>query len=278
MNKGVLIKMFTMPKLAFYVTLRCNLKCKLCAVYAPYYKEPFHPTLEYLNQCIDQYFNIVERVRLFSISGGEPLLRNDLPLIINKIHQYENRIDRLEIITNGTIIPSDELIDSLQQFRIQLNFLVDDYGQDKSVNALAASVKFRKIDGASVTLRDYHSDEMHCGGWVNYGISVDSPQKSIEETKRLFSKCSYPQKLDFCTSMVNGKLYSCTQLRRLIEIGVLDPDPSEVFDLFDPNQSAESIWERIKALYDVDMLSACAYCNGICDDSIRYPAAEQLSH
>lgn len=78
--------------------------------------------------------------------------------------------------------------------------------------------------------------------------------------------------------MVNGKLYSCTQLRRLIEIGVLDPDPSEVFDLFDPNQSAESIWERIKALYDVDMLSACAYCNGICDDSIRYPAAEQLSH
>ena len=77
--------------------------------------------------------------------------------------------------------------------------------------------------------------------------------------------------------MVAGKLYSCTQLRRLIELGKIESDPSEVFDLFDPNQSDESIRERIKALYTVDMLSACAYCNGICDDSIRYPAAEQLS-
>lgn len=272
--------MFTMPKLAFYVTLRCNLKCRLCAVYAPYYKEPFHPTLEYLNQCIDQYFKVVERVRLFSVSGGEPLLRNDLPRVIEKIHQYEDRIDRLEIITNGTIIPSDELIDSLRKFEIELNFLVDDYGRDKSVNALVASEKFRKIKDAKVTLRDYHSNEMHCGGWVDYGISSDSPlppKKSADEAKCLFAKCSYPQKLDFCTSMVNGKLYSCTQLRRLIELGVIAPDPSEVFDLFDPSQSPESIWARIKALYDVDMLSACAYCNGICDDSIRYPAAEQLS-
>lgn len=269
--------MFSMPKLAFYVTLRCNLKCKLCAVYAPYYKEPFHPTAEYLCQCIDRYFEVVDHIRLFSVSGGEPLLRTDLPLIINKIHQYEDRIDRLEIITNGTIVPSEELIQSLSAFKIRMNFLVDNYGPDRSIHAVETSKQFRRIEGANVILRDYHSEKMHCGGWVDYGISENSLQKPINATKALFAKCSYPQKLDFCTSMVNGKLYSCTQLRRLIELGVLEPDPSEVFDLFDPTISDEVIRARIKALYDVDMLSACAYCNDICDDSTRYPAAEQIS-
>lgn len=268
--------MFSMPKLAFYVTLRCNLKCKLCAVYAPYYETPFHPTLEYLYKCIDRYFEIVDHIHLFSISGGEPLLRKDLPQILNKIRQYENRINILEIITNGTIIPSDELLESLKMFKIDVNLLVDNYGVDKSINAVETSKKFQKVDGANVILRDYYSENMHCGGWVDYGISQSSVQKSPEIAKKLFAKCSYPQKLNFCTSMVDGKLYSCTQLRRLVDLGVITPDPSEVFDLFDTTYSDEAIRERIETLYTVNMLSACAYCNGICDDSIRYPAAEQL--
>lgn len=267
---------FTMPKLAFYVTLRCNLKCKLCAVYAPYYENPFHPSTEFLLKCIDRYFEIVDNIRLFSISGGEPLLRKDLPEIISKVYEYQSRIDRLEIITNGTIIPSDNLICELRAFGDKVNILVDDYGPSKSINAAKATDKFKELEMARVVLRDYHSENMHCGGWVNYGVSKDSKMCSETEAKMRFSKCSYPQKLDFCTSMVNGKLYSCTQLRRLIELQMIDPSPNEVFDLFDDSQSDESIKHRISNLYKVDYLSACAYCNGICDDSVRYPAAEQL--
>lgn len=265
-----------MPKLAFYVTLRCNLRCRLCAVYAPYYRNPFHPTKEYLFKCIDRYFEIVDSIRLFSISGGEPLLRDDLHEIVDYVRRYENRIERLEIITNGTIIPSDDLISSLNAFSGMLNLLVDNYGSDKSINALAAHDKFKSITTASVVLRDYHSQNMHCGGWVDYGVSSNSKPVSQIEAKLLFSKCSYPNKLDFCTSMVEGKLYSCTQLRRLIELGVLQPDVNEVFDLFDNTFTDEEIRNRIRSLYDVEYLSACAYCKGICDDSIRYPAAEQI--
>ncbi len=266
---------FSMPKLAFYVTLRCNLRCKLCAVYAPYYEHPYHPTLEFLLKCIDRYFEIVDHVGLFSVSGGEPLLRDDLDSIIDRVSTYDDRIDRFEIITNGSIIPSDSLIRSLKPFGPKLNLLVDDYGLDKSVHAQEVTDKFRLIPDARVTLRDYHSGDMHCGGWVDYGISEKSIKKDIAAAKALFNKCSYPQKLDFCTSMVNGKLYSCTQLRRLVELNMIEPDPSEVFDLFE-GKLDENIREKIKELYDVKFLSACAYCNGICDDSVRYKAAEQI--
>lgn len=266
---------FSMPKLAFYVTLRCNLRCTLCAVYAPYYDNPFHPTFEFLLKCIDRYFELVDHIGLFSASGGEPLLRDDLSSIVDKVHTYDDRIDRFEIITNGSIIPSDSLIKSLKPFGPKLNLLIDDYGSDKSVHAQEVTDKFRLIPEARVTLRDYHSENMHCGGWVDYGISEKSIKKDITAAKALFAKCSYPQKLDFCTSMVNGKLYSCTQLRRLVDLKIIESDPNEVFDLFD-DEPDESIRKRIKALYDVSFLSACAYCNGICDDSVRYKAAEQM--
>lgn len=265
-----------MPSVYLCVTFRCSLKCKLCVNYTPYYKKPYHPTLEHLYQSIDRYFEIVDHVGCFSISGGEPLLRRDLPQIIQKLRQYENRMDRLEIITNGTIIPLDELIGELKGFEIKLNLMVDDYGPDKSVHALAAYKKFQEIKGANVILRDYHSEDMHCGGWVDHGIRTDSVQKSPEEAKGLFKKCAYPQKLAFCPSIVDGKIYSCSQQRRAIELGLVEAAPSEVFDLFDSSQSDASIKERINALYNTDMLSACAYCNGLCDNSIRCRPAEQL--
>ena len=46
-------------------------------------------------------------------------------------------------------------------------------------------MKFKKVEGANVVLRDYHSADMHCGGWVNYGISQNSVKKSTEEAKKL---------------------------------------------------------------------------------------------
>jgi len=267
---------FSMPKLAFYVTLKCNLRCKLCAVYAPYYMNPFHPDVKYLCKCLDRYFEIVDYCQLFSISGGEPLIRKDLPEVVEYIHTYNDKIGKLEIITNGTVIPSDKLLESLTLFGNKLNLLVDDYGINKSVNAARVVARFRTIEHAKITHRDYYSSYAHCGGWVDYGISINSKKKTRSASKALFKNCSYPQKLDFCTSMVDGKLYSCTQLRRLIELGVVQPELNEVFDLFDFNYSNDEIRRRISALYNVDCLSACAYCNGICDDSPRYPAAEQL--
>lgn len=266
-----------MPRGSICVTRRCNLKCKLCGVYAPYYERPHHPTLEYLYQSIDRYFGIVDYVQEFSLAGGEVLLRKDLPQLIQRVRQYEKKIGRLGVVTNGTIIPSDELIDELKKFKIRLYLLVDDYGPDKSVNALAAYKKFQEVKGAEIVLRDYHSADMYFSGWVDFGISENTAQKSPEESKKVFTKCAYPQKLDFCSSMMNGKIYSCAQLRRAIELGLVAPDPSEVFDLFDSSQSDSSIKERINALYNKDVLSACAYCNGLCDDSIRYQPAEQLT-
>ena len=83
------------------VTFRCNLNCKLCAVSAPYYKEPPHYSVELLKKSIDRYFEAVDHVDKFTVNGGEPLVHPQIAEIMDYALKYIDRMDMLEIITNG---------------------------------------------------------------------------------------------------------------------------------------------------------------------------------
>jgi hypothetical protein len=264
-----------MSNVTIFVTLKCTLKCRLCVTYSPYYKTPFHPEKEYFFKCIDRYFEIVDHVGLISLNGGEPLIRSDLDEIVKYLYRYNDRFDRIEIITNGTIIPPENLLKAIRLFGNQFEILIDDYGTDISKNAGKAYEAFSSLEEARVRLRDYHSKDAHCGGWVDLGVSKNCIKKSDIEAKAVFDKCAYPKR-DFCISMAHGKLWACMPTRRLDELGLVSSLDEEVFDLFDSNIPDEVLCERIKNLYNAKCLSACAYCNGMCDDSERFKAGEQI--
>ena len=265
------------PRTVFVPTLACNLRCKLCAALSPYYAKPYYPDIACLYKYIDRYFEVVHRTGRMVLSGGEPLLHKDLHLFVDYLYSFENRIDRLEIITNGTIVPSHELIESLRPFSSKLYVMVDNYGYDKSINANSATEVFSSLDHATVTLIDYYSDKPYYGGWVDYGIYPNTQKKSIEYAKNIFSKCAQTQKMGFCMSYVQGSLYPCAQLRALVDLGVIPDFESEAVNLFDPASSDDDIRLRISDVFQLDVLSACAYCNGVCDDSDRFKPAEQLN-
>ena len=54
-------------------------------------------------------------------------------------------------------------------------------------------------------------------------------------------------------------------------------DYSEYIDLFDDVLTPEEQQRKIAAIYRKESLAACAYCNGMCEDSPRFPAAQQLN-
>ena len=72
------------------ITLRCTLKCKLCAAYAPYHEVPPHYSVEYLGKTIEKFFEIVDHVRDISITGGETLMNNEIDNIIKKIRTIKS--------------------------------------------------------------------------------------------------------------------------------------------------------------------------------------------
>lgn len=255
------IKRFCLP-----VTLRCNLRCRLCAEQAPYYKTPYHPSLAELTAQIDALFQTADGIGLFDLTGGEPLLRADLHLLIRYLRgQYGSRIEKLRLTTNGTLVPGGPLLESLRDWGERVYVIVDRY----RVSAKAREAA-RALEGAGIPfeVREY-SDNPHCDGWVDYG---DLSQKHGPEAARaLFSRCMVP-KLDFFVCMVDGVLFPCARARLLYEQGIA----ADCLEIARPGQTAEARREALRAFLGRTALDSCAYCNGLCPDSRRFPPAEQL--
>lgn len=254
-------------------TLRCSLKCKLCCTFSPYYEPAPHFDIKYIEKEISKYFEIVNHVGKFTISGGEPFLHKELHLIIKKISVFFDQIEVLEIITNGTIYPSDELISVLIEYKDKMTIMIDDYGS-LSNNVKNISSLFYE-HGINYRIRKYSGDNLHCGGWVDFR---DFSQKhfSDEEIEAKYKKCAYPGKLQFCFSIMNGEIHPCVPSRRCMELGIIPKNKDEYINLFDDSISIEEQKQKIHNILNGKSLTACAFCSGLCDDSERFIPAEQL--
>lgn len=254
------------------ITYRCNLKCRLCSMHVPYYEVPPHFTYEILAKSIDRYFEIVTSVGMFTISGGEPLSHKELPQILLHLLQYSNQIGSIEIVTNGTFVPGQELVDVLIKNREKIVFLVDNYGE---ISTHVNEIK-ELFEGLNINhrIRKYYGEDAHCGGWVDFG---DFTQKwfSQEEVEKIYNKCALPKKLH-CFQITGGEMYSCSRSRRCAELNIIPKDENEFLGLFDVNTTVEQQRKKIHDLLNKKSLLGCAYCNGMCEDSPRFTPAEQL--
>lgn len=255
------IKRFCLP-----VTLRCNLRCRLCAEQAPYYETPYHPTLTDLSAQIDALFHTADGIGLFDLTGGEPLLRTDLHQLIRYLHgQYGQRIEKLRLTTNGTLIPGEPLLESLRGWGDRVYVIVDRYRM--SAKAQEAAQRLRGA-GIPFEVREY-TDNPHCDGWVDYGDF--SRKHSPEAAQALFSRCMVP-KLDFFICMVDGILFPCARARLLYEQGIA----ADCLEIARPGRTKKARREDLREFLSRSALDSCAYCNGLCADSQRFPPAEQL--
>ena len=99
------IKRLSFPfKLAYAVTYRCNLKCKMCNIWRKSLNDNELNIKE-----IDGFFKRGNKFSWVGITGGEPFLRTDLPEIIDIIITYCKRLTALHFATNGQLM--DKIID-----------------------------------------------------------------------------------------------------------------------------------------------------------------------
>lgn len=85
------------PKLTLYITNRCNLKCVHCYAAAGE-ALPSELTTKELLKVIDEYSAIVKAGEV-TISGGEPTLHQDLPVVLKAVADH---LHRSVLFTNGT--------------------------------------------------------------------------------------------------------------------------------------------------------------------------------
>ncbi len=254
------------------VTFRCNLKCKLCAVSAPYYKEPPHYSVELLKKSIDRYFEAVDHVDKFTVNGGEPLVHPQIAEIMDYALKYIDRMDMLEIITNGSIAPSKELAQVLQKSE-KVDILIDDYGKELSKNVDKMIGIFEEYH-IKYRRRKYYGSDAHLGGWVDLS-NISLKDRSEEDTAQIYKNCAYPGPFH-CFVLMGGKAYICGVYKRCVSEGVIPDIEDEYVDFLNDSWNPEVTKKKIANFYNRKFFSACKYCSGFCPDSERFAPAEQL--
>ncbi len=192
----------------FFITMRCNLKCTYCRPILPNTKEL--PT--------DKVLQLIEKIRYkcpgLYISGGEPTLRNDLPLILKR--GKELGFNPLWMITNALKI--DEHLECLQY----LDYLVvslDSLDVEKWERMLGVKGVARRIIDNIIMLSKLQSK-------YNFTLCINNliNSETISDFRSLVDFCNEydillgPQPIDEWTSLGDNLEYNSDYIALLDDI------------------------------------------------------------
>lgn len=259
------------------ITARCNLRCKLCVMGAPYYDVPPHYDYDVIAKSIDKIFTLIERTQWIEFSGGEPFLHGDLSLMIPKAMEYKEQFDVLQILTNGSIMPSAKVQEQLILHQDKIMIMISNYGENlsKKVKDIQTFCEDNKI---KLDIKKYFGSEQHFDGWIDYG-DFRYRNHTEENLKYLFKNCG-ATRMDGCFTTHGGQMHWCVPSARGMKLTKEIPDnPHDYIDLFDDSLSIQEQRKKFVKLQNAKYISACNYCDGFevgTNRNKRYPAAEQI--
>lgn len=249
----------------------CTLKCKLCATYSSTNPKPRHYNCDEMVKGVKRFFDCMKEVRLFTISGGEPFLHPKINEFIKACQEYTNFMEKFEIITNGTIVPNDDVLKTLSEID-KVDIMIDDYGPELSNNVDKLIVKFNEY-GIKHRRRKYYGEDAHLGGWLD--ISDFSYKNRTEnENDEIFHKCMYSNVFDHHYFLIDGQMFMCYVNHKLL--CEMNEKENERVDILNEDLSKGEIKNQLINLRNKNHMSVCEYCSGFINDGVRFTPAEQL--
>lgn len=240
------------------VTQKCNLRCKKCVFMMPYFEHPVDFNVEDCIKYMRKLFEAVDAIQIFRILGGEPFLYKDLAPIISEAVSC-SKVKTVEIVTNGTIVPNENLISVLQNPKLKIQ--ISDYGE---LSRNKEKIKdLCKKNNIACVIRG--SDEKN---WFDAG-DLHFRGRSQKELKKQFKKCG-----EICRSLHDGKLYFCPRASFGTKLGIPNIE-SEYVD-FCEDSDTKYLRDEIYLYNQKKYLLACNYCDEGTNKYKPIPVAEQL--
>lgn len=238
-----------LPYLEIVITTKCSLNCEKCSNFIPLFsnKEKVDSNL-IKNIKLLKIFDYIDTIRIL---GGEPLLNNNLNIIINEISKLKIS-NKIVIVTNGTItkLPTN-LVETIKNRKV--SFYVSDY----KISQTKKLIKFLNKE----KINYYFSNIKF---WYNFG-NGKRKEKSIKELTTQRQNCNV-----ICKSYFNGKIFNCPQSSSLFHLGYTSN--KEIYLDLTKEISKEEIR---KFLSDKSILEACSYCNKGTKDFKKIDVAKQ---
>lgn len=259
-------------RLAIIPTLVCTLNCKLCSNYIPLFKgHVHHIPIDELKTDLDKIFELVDYTEWLQYVGGELFMRKDLWQIYDyALEKYNDKFDKLILITNATVMPCAEDVESFKKYGEHIQIQISDYGKYSYVKD--ELVELLKKENIPYVVKNYHGDVQHFGGWID-NTHFEDRERTEEQVIEQHKNCGQVAMRNF--HMYRGKIQGCARSLLASELGKITPAERDFVDLYDNSETKEEKIEKIRHFNDKPRVS-CRSCASFLDTTERYEAAEQI--
>lgn len=242
--------------ISFLPSTVCNLKCRNCLNFNPFAKQFYVRELDRLIGDIDLFFQCVDYIMLFHVSGGEPMLYKHIADVIEYIDMhYGDRIGTLRTVTNGTVLPSDEVLKKLSHCNVEIT--VDDYRSAVPQYAGNFDILIEQLEKYKIK---YYINAVD--SWIDLAPEKTDHSALSElqlEKHRMDCNQSWQE-------LREGKLYSCNYAAYASVAGIAgEKDCEETYDLtrFSCDKKKELVEFRL-GYSQKGYTNFCKYCRGFC--------------
>lgn len=179
------------------ITTKCTLNCRHCNLFIPYHKEHVNFSFEEMKRNIDLFFERIDFVTYFGLIGGETFLNPDLEKCIVYLGEnYRSQIGRITVVTNGTVTPSESLLEAIKKYEMYLS--ISDY-----TNVVPYE---KKMDQLIEKAEEYGIDHYRNPSivWTDFGFPENPVKRTDEQLEEHLRSCR-PN----WNALHDGRFYYC---------------------------------------------------------------------
>ncbi len=198
--------------------------------------------------------------------GGEPLLVKDLSEILDYCAKDRN-IKKIWIVTNGTIIFPEDLINTLRKYRKKTIIWLSNYSQNEE---LKTKLKDNQIIEQLKTnnINYYYNKNLT---WAYVNEEIKDSKRNREENKQYFFKCFHT-----CLSVFDGDLFVCPRAGVFYLKNLYQFEDGEHISLKNKDKHLKN---KLVEYYSRDVYSACRFCTMVEDNKKpNIPPALQIKN
>ena len=248
---------FWLPQIDLVITTACSLNCRDCVQQIPLIKGKRHLSFEEIAESLKDTFYYIDYCKEFHIVGGEPLLHPQLPRIIEHIGAlYGKKIETIVIVTNGTILPKEEVVNALNHRNVRVE--ISDYRESTTAPSgqkIEEITTVLKQGHVSYLLRPMNEWNDYCGDCAR--ISNPPTDDALTATFDI-CPCSGP------TLCVQGKkVYICSRSMVAEAFGLVETNPMNGISLCaDDTTIREKLLEFSIKITESGYIPYCINCYG----------------
>jgi hypothetical protein len=266
------------------VTTKCNLNCAYCSIGVPRFKKAsvesgarIETDPESLKRSLAGLFDIYDHLRHIDFTGGEVFVWDAstggaLSEIVRHCARFKGKFSFGRILTNSTIVPRDELLETIANCGYDFDFLLDNYGElSKPIGEIRQKLDYYKIKYVEYK---YYGEGQEFKGWINIHNDYEYKNYSEGRLKEVWNTCNLANRSS-ARNLYNDYLYFCCAAVVLRGACGMELNSGYV-----PTAGGSvPIEERRKtaASWSEQPIEYCKYCNGWDPNtSPRILAAEQI--